>query len=83
MNLQHLHYFVTLAHMEHFIQAAAALNITQPSLTYAINTLEEELGVALFEKKGRNVTLTRHGRQFLEEIEPAVKQLDQEYKKLK
>ena len=51
MNLHHLQYFVTLAHMEHFIQAAAALNITQPSLTYAINTLESELGVELFEKR--------------------------------
>lgn len=83
MNLHHLHYFITLAHMEHFIQAASALNITQPALTYAINNLEEELGVALFEKKGRNVTLTRHGRQLLEEIEPAVEQLDHSFERMK
>ena len=50
MNLHHLQYFITLAHMGHFTQAAAVLNITQPSLTYAMNSLESELGVELFEK---------------------------------
>lgn len=77
MNLHHLQYFIILAHMEHFTQAASMLNITQPSLTYAMNTLEAELGVELFEKSGRNIVLTRHGRQFLEEIEPAISQLKQ------
>lgn len=50
MNLYHLRYFSTLAHIEHYTKAADILAITQPSLSYAISTLEEELGVKLFEK---------------------------------
>ena len=48
MNLYHLRYFSTLAHIEHYTKAADILAITQPSLSYAISTLEEELGVKLF-----------------------------------
>ena len=64
MNLYHLRYFSTLAHIEHYTKAADILAITQPSLSYAISTLEEELGVKLFEKNGRNVTLTKYGKVF-------------------
>lgn len=65
MNLYHLRYFSTLAHIEHYTKAADILAITQPSLSYAISTLEEELAVKLFEKNGRNVTLTKYGKVFL------------------
>ena len=43
MNLYHLRYFVTLAHLEHYTKAADVLAITQPSLSHAISSLEEEL----------------------------------------
>ncbi len=43
MNLYHLRYFVTLAHMEHYTRAADLLAITQPSLSHAISSLESEL----------------------------------------
>ena len=52
MNLYHLRYFVTLAHLEHYTKAAELLSITQPSLSHAISSLEKELGVRLFEKEG-------------------------------
>ena len=65
MNLYHLRYFVTLAHLEHYTKAAELLSITQPSLSHAISSLEKELGVRLFEKEGRNVVLTKCGRAFL------------------
>lgn len=65
MNLYHLRYFVTLAHMEHYTRAADLLAITQPSLSHAISSLESELGVKLFKKNGRNVTLTKYGKSFL------------------
>ena len=58
MNLHQLRYFTTLAQEEHYTKAALKLHITQPSLTHAIHLLEDELDVALFEKKGRNVVLT-------------------------
>ena len=52
MNLYHLRYFATLAHLEHYTKAAEILSITQPSLSHAISSLEKELGVKLFEKDG-------------------------------
>lgn len=51
MNLNQLHYFVTLAHMEHFTKAAEELDITQPSLSHAMTTLEQELGTKLFQNR--------------------------------
>ena len=43
MNLNHLYYFRTLAKEQHYTRAAHILNITQPSLSHAINALEKEL----------------------------------------
>ena len=65
MNLYHLRYFATLAHLEHYTKAAEILAITQPSLSHAIASLEKELGVKLFEKEGRNVHLPNVDRLFL------------------
>ena len=53
MNLFHLRYFVELAHTRHYTKAAEHLCIAQPSLSHAINQLEKELGVQLFERIGR------------------------------
>ena len=55
MNLYHLRYFQTLAHLEHYTKAAEALGITQPSLSHAISLLEGELGVKLFEKRAETL----------------------------
>lgn len=82
MNLYHLRYFVALAHLEHYTRAAAQLHITQPNLSYAINALEQELGVTLFEKEGRNVVLTRCGREFLAETEKSLSILDSSIHKM-
>lgn len=76
MNLFHLRYFVQLAHTRHYTRAAEALCITQPSLSHAIAQLEAELGVPLFEKTGRNTTLTHFGEEFLACAETALATLD-------
>lgn len=77
MNLAQLRYFVELAHTHHYTKAAERLYITQPSLSHAIGQLEEELGVPLFEKSGRNTTLTRFGEQFLSCVESSLATLDE------
>lgn len=82
MNLPQLRYFVTLAHVEHYTKAAEILNITQPCMTYTVRVLEEELGVKLFEKDGRNVALTKYGRMFLQDVESILEQLDHSVEKL-
>lgn len=83
MNLYHLRYFVTLAHLEHYTKAAELLTITQPSLSHAISSLEKELGVKLFEKDGRNIVLTKCGQTFLTDIEQSLDTLDSSVKRLK
>lgn len=76
MNLYHLRYFVTLAKYEHYTKAADHLLITQPTLSNAITSLENELGVQLFEKKGRNITLTSVGKMFLDTVQQSLNILD-------
>lgn len=83
MNLFHLRYFATLAKTEHYGRAAEMLSITQPSLSYAISSLEEELGIRLFEKHGRNIALTKYGKAFLEEITEVLDKLDNSIRDMK
>lgn len=82
MNIFHLRYFVTLAHLEHYTKAAAQLNTTQPNLSYAISSIESELGVSLFEKEGRNIVLTKCGKDFLIDVEQALSILDNSIHKM-
>ena len=65
MNLSQLYYFKRLAELQHYTKAAQELSITQPSLSGAIHSLEDELGVDLFHKKGRNIVLTKNGSGYL------------------
>lgn len=83
MNLNQLQYFTVLARYEHYTRAAEELEISQPSLSHAMITLEQELGTKLFQKKGRNVVLTKYGRIFLEYVEEALKTLDLGIRKTK
>src|SRR5690554_2402768 len=77
MTLQQLRYFVETARTLHFTKAAENLNISQPSLSYAISQLSKKLGVPLFKKKGINVSLTEYGEAFLPYAESALNILAQ------
>ena len=83
MNLYQLRYFVTLAKLQQYLKASEQLCITQPSLSHAISSLEKELGVKLFEKDGRNVVLTKCGREFLKDTEYTLQLLDHSIENLK
>lgn len=67
MRLAFLRYFTVLAQELHFGRAAAKLAITQPTLSGAIKSLEEELGVLLFHRDKTKVELTPAGAAFLVE----------------
>ena len=67
MNLRDLTYLVALADARHFGQAAEASHVSQPTLSGQIRKLEEFLGVVLFERDSRNVTLTPAGAAVLAE----------------
>src|SRR3954449_5177926 len=62
MTLQQLTYFLAAADRGSFSAAAEELHMAQPSLSEQIRRLEAELGVALFTRAGRGLTLTEAGR---------------------
>lgn len=82
MNLQQLYYFRAIAELEHFTKAADRLLVSQPSLSHSISDLEQELGVALFERVGRNVRLTNYGSMFFEYVVDALDTLEEGKRKL-
>ena len=65
MELRHLRYFVAVAETRSFSSAARALHLAQPPLSTQVRSLEHELGVRLFERSSRGVTLTKAGRLLL------------------
>jgi len=67
MDVRSLRYLVTLARMLNFTAAASHVHISQPSLSRQIQKLEGEIGVQLFSRDRRNVTLTEAGRYLAEE----------------
>lgn len=75
MNLNYLKYFEVLAETEHYTHAANMLGITQPSLSHAISELENELGVVLFEKQGRNIKLTKYGHFYYDYIKEGLDEI--------
>lgn len=85
MTLNQIAYFYSVAKCRHFRLAAAELNISQPSLSRSIANLEEELGVMLFDRSGRGITLTKYGKVFFghaEKILTDVKTAESQMKKL-
>lgn len=67
---------LTVAEYLNFRHAAAALGISQSSVSARIRALEEELGVQLFERNTRGVRLTAAGRHFTERVRVSIDQLD-------
>lgn len=65
MTLTQLNYIITIAETRSINKAAERLYVSQPSLTNAVKELEKELGIILFIRNGRGVTLTSDGAEFL------------------
>jgi len=76
MELTKLRYFYTVAKLGHVTRAAEEIHIAQPALTKAIKQLEEELGVPLFYKKGRNIYLTAYGEYLKNKAETVFLHVD-------
>ncbi len=76
MTIQQLRYVLTIAEKGSLNKAAEVLYIAQPSLTTSVRELENELGVTLFHRSGRGVTLTNDGAEFIPYARDAVGQYD-------
>ncbi|MFD7442284.1 LysR family transcriptional regulator [Streptomyces sp. NPDC059909] len=71
-----LAYFAGVARHEHVTRAAQELAVPQSTLSRAMVRLEQDLGVALFTRKGRTVSLTAAGRTFLVSVERALTEVE-------
>lgn len=69
MKFDQLQYFVETARRQHIGQAARFLNISPSAISHSIAALEEEFGKPLFEKHGRQIKLTPHGKLLLDRAE--------------
>lgn len=69
---RHYRYFLEVARVLHMTRAAEHLNIAQPALTQNIQQLEAALGVPLFKRTGRRLTLTEAGHVFARSAEASL-----------
>ncbi len=77
MDLLQIKYFQTVANMEHMTRAAGVLQIAQPALSAMIAKLEEDLGVPLFNRTGRNIVLNEYGKAFLKRANRILKEVEE------
>ena len=66
INIKQMEYLLELARTQSFSAAAQKLGISQPTMTQALQKIESNLGVPLFEREGRELRLTEYGTIFLE-----------------
>ena len=76
MELRQLRIFAMAAELQNFTKTAAAMGVSQPAVSQQIATLEQELCIALFNRRGRRVTLTDAGQHMYEYTRKALELLD-------
>jgi LysR family transcriptional regulator, transcription activator of glutamate synthase operon len=76
MNVDELRWFAALAEREHMTAVAREQHISQPALSRAVGRLETQLGVPLFDRRGRVLALNAHGQRYLPHVRRALEELD-------
>ncbi len=76
MELRQLRYFLDLVETQHLTRSADRLFVTQSTISHALKLLEDELGVLLFDRLGRNLRLSRSGRSFSTYAARAIQELE-------
>ena len=76
MTILQLKYVIAIASSKSLREAASRLFVSQPALSSSIRELEEELGIALFERTNKGISLTDPGKEFLAYAKEAVSQYE-------
>ena len=83
MTLQQLKYVTTIANIGSISEAAKRLFVSQPSLTKAIKELEKEMGITIFDRTNKGITVSKEGERFLDYARQVLEQaalLEEQYK---
>jgi LysR family transcriptional regulator, transcription activator of glutamate synthase operon len=83
MEFRQIQYFLEVARREHVTEAADALHVAQSSVSRQIFNLEDELGVELFIREGRNVKLTTIGKIFYDRMHLVMNMIDDAKREVK
>lgn len=75
MRIQQLHYIIKIVETGSMNEAAKKLYITQPSLSNAVRDLEQEVGITIFLRNPKGITLTKDGMEFLSYARQVVEQM--------
>jgi DNA-binding transcriptional LysR family regulator len=77
MELRQLRSFLKIVELQSFSKAAKALGYSQSALSVQVHGLEQELGVRLFDRMGKQVTLTQPGQELFQQIVPLLHQFEE------
>jgi len=83
LSARHLRAVVTLARFGSFVATAAQLHMSQPGLSRIVQQVETRLGVKLFTRASRRVSLTEAGREFIPAAERLLGELSQQIQKVR
>ncbi|MDP4710916.1 MAG: LysR substrate-binding domain-containing protein [Saprospiraceae bacterium] len=75
MNIQQIDYLLTVAELRHFGRAADQCNITQSTISTMVARFEEELGLQIFDRRTKPISITREGEQVIQQLEVIRKEL--------
>ncbi|MCC8061180.1 MAG: LysR family transcriptional regulator [Clostridiales bacterium] len=76
VNYMLLKQFLVVAECGNITKAAKKLYLTQPTLSKSMRTLEMEIGIPLFKRNGKSISLTHYGREMAEKIANKFKEID-------
>ena len=75
MEIRQLEYFLMVSRLNSFTRAAEQLHVSQPGVTTAIRSLEDELGIILFDRSQKQIILTAEGRIFHKHVENVMRDI--------
>ena len=76
MNINQIRYVLEVASSSSMRAASTKLYVSQPALSASIRELEEELGILIFERTNKGISLTDEGREFVSYAKKAISQYE-------